>query len=414
MTDPVEIEVAEWVRQRGLPLATTDPAAPLKDLATLKDLVGDAAVVGIGPSTYGGHEQFEMTHRVVRLLVEELGFRALATEDDWDVALDLDRYVTTGEGDLDTLMKTAGVPWRVDEVRRTLEWLREYNSKHEEKVRYVGVGVIDTRVPVYEEVTRYVERVAPALADELESHFAVIRPTSDEHVRQFIMQVPDKDGHVQHARDALALVESIPDADPMVVQHVRQIVFFYEHYAYHLVDDGYRDEKMAVNLRWWHEHTGQKIAYWSTNAHSVRSDALTISVPPRGTLTFRPAGGHLREIFGERYFSLGITFEHGTVNSGWGLPPFHSRPVPAPKQSPEFVERHFTNNGTPRYLLSLRRGVPDEVAAWLARPVERARVIGSICDAKLPPDGYHFSGGSLSEWYDALIHIRELTPTQIL
>lgn len=417
MTDPVELEVSEWVRQRGLPLATTDPDAPLAELASLRELVGDATIVGIGPSTYGGHEQFEMTHRLVRFLVEELGFRALATEDDWDVALDLDRYVRTGEGDLDALLKTTGVPWRVGEVRRTLEWLREYNSTHTEQVRYVGVGVIDTRAPVYEEVTRYVERVAPGRSAELGKHFAVIQPTSEDHVRQFIMQVPDKDGHVEHARQALALVESLSQEDSeyqLIVQHVRQIVFFYEHYAYHLVDDGYRDEKMAVNLRWWHDHTGDKIAYWSTNAHSVRSPGLTISVPPRGTLTFKPTGGHLQELFGERYFSIGITFEHGTINSGWGLPPFNSRPVPAPKQSPEFVERHFGNNGTPRYLLSLRRGVPAEVAAWLARPIEKARVIGSICAADQPADGYYLTGGSLSDWYDVLIHIRELTPTQIL
>lgn len=412
-------DVAEWVRQRGIPLSTTDPEAPMDRLSALGEWVGEATVVGIGPSTYGGHEQFTMTDRIIRFLVEEKGFRAVATEDDWDVALDLDRYVRTGEGDLETLMKGAGVPWRVRELTNCVEWIRQYNATHDEQVRFVGVGVIDTRAAVYEEVTRYVERVAPERRAALRSHFDVIEPTTDQPVPHFIMQVKDKDAWVEHARSALALVESLPHPGDerehaLVVQHVRQIVAFYEHYAYHLVDDGYRDLKMAENLRWWHEYTGDKIAYWSTNAHSVRSAELTISVPPRGVLAFRPTGDHLREWFGDKYFSLGVTFEAGTANSGWGLPPFTSRPISVPRQAPEFVERHFTNNGTPRYLLSLRHGVPEVVRAWLDRPLSKARVIGSICDPGQDPDGYWMTGGSLAEWYDALVHVKGLAPTTIL
>jgi erythromycin esterase len=415
----VDEEVTEWIRQRGFPLSTTDPRKPLWDLDSLRGLVGDdTVVVGIGPSTYGGHEQFTVTHRIIRFLVEELGFRTVATEEDWDVALDLDRYVQTGEGDLDALMKRTGVPWRVREVQDTIEWIKDYNAANDEKVRFVGVGVIDTRVPVYEEVSGYVKRVAPDKLAALREHFDVIQPASDEHVRWFITQVADKGSFVEHARAALKLVESLPHQDgdrehEWIAQQTRQIVSFYEHYAYHLVDDGYRDEKMAENLNWWYEFTGHKIAYWSTNAHSARSGELTINVPPRGTLKFKPTGGHLRELFGDKYFSIGLTFAHGTVNSGWGLPPFTSRPIPAPVQSAEFVEGRFVNYGSPRYLLSLHNGVPLIVREWLREPV-KARVIGSICDAAQPADEYYMTGGSLAEWYDVIIHQQELSPTEVL
>ncbi len=419
MNPNLESDVAEWIRQRGIPLPTADPTKPLADLARLREIVGDASVVGIGPSTYGGHEQFTMTHRVIRFLVEELGFRAVATEDDWDVVLDLDRYVRTGEGDLDALMKGAGVPWRVRELADAVEWIRQYNTTHDEQVRFVGVGVIDTRAAVYEEVTRYVERVSPDRRAALRSHFDVIEPKTEQPVPHFIMQVQDKDAWVRHARDALALVEALPHPEgdkehALMVQHVRQIVFFYEHSAYHLVDDGYRDAKMAENLLWWREYSGDKIAYWSTNAHSVRSAELTISVPPRGVLKFRPTGDHLAEALGEEYLSVGVTFNSGDVNSGWGLPPFASRAMPAPKQSAEFVERLFANNGTPRDRLDLRSAAPENVRAWLEAPIEKARVIGSICDPNQDADGYWLNGGSLAQWYDVVIHVKELTPTEIL
>ncbi|OLF17355.1 erythromycin esterase family protein [Actinophytocola xanthii] len=414
-------EVTEWIRQYGLPLSTAEVEAPLRDLEPLAGMVGDADVVGIGPSTYGGHEQFTQTHRIIRILVERLGFRTVATEEDWDVIRELDHYVLTGEGELDALLAGTGVPWRVREVRDLIEWIRGYNADHgEDPVRLVGVGVIDTRPALYTEVSGYVEATAPERLAELTEHFEVVTPTRPDHVRWFISQVADKDRYVEHARAAEALVASLPPGDTeqdvrrhdWIVQQARQIVAFYEHYAYHLTDDGYRDRKMAENLVWWHRHTGHRIAYWSTSAHSVRADELTINVPPRGTLAFKPTGGHLRDEFGSRYLSIGITFTQGTVNSGWGLPPFASRPIPAPALADGFVEPAFHNYASPRYLLDLRRGAPEVVREWLARPV-KARVIGSICAADQPAEGYYMTGGSLAEWYDVLLHEKELTPTQV-
>lgn len=412
----VRREVARWIKDNAAPLASSDPAAPHSDLEPLRELVGDAVVVGLGGSTYGAHEQFTMIHRVVRFLVEELGFRAVATEEDWDVALDLNTYVLTGDGDLDALMKESGVPWRIQEMRDAVEWIRQYNTGHDEKVRFVGVGVIDTRQPVYDAVTEYVQRVAPDQVSALRQHFDIIKPNGADHVRWFIMQVPDKEPYVEHARAALRLVADLPHPDgdrehDLAVQHARQIVAFYEHYAHHLVDDGYRDEKMAENLRWWHEHTGDKIAYWSTNAHSIRSEELHISVPPRGTLTFKPTGGHLRETFGERYVSIGLTFDSGTVNSGWSMPPFTSRPIPAPAQSEEFSERPFAGE-VPRYLIDLGAEAPRSVRDWLRQPA-KARVIGSICDPSRPDDHY-LTGGSLAQWYDVIIHEQVVTASQVL
>ena len=40
-------------------------------------------MVGLGESTHGSHEQFEMKHRMVRFLVEELGYRTVGFENDF-------------------------------------------------------------------------------------------------------------------------------------------------------------------------------------------------------------------------------------------------------------------------------------------------------------------------------------------
>lgn len=91
--------VGEWIDRTAVPLATTDPREPLDDLRALRRMVGAAPVVGLGESTHGSREQFRVKHRMVRFLVERMGFRTVAFEQDFAGGVLIDRYVVTGEGD---------------------------------------------------------------------------------------------------------------------------------------------------------------------------------------------------------------------------------------------------------------------------------------------------------------------------
>jgi len=412
--------VARWVAEQVTPVRSIDLDAPHADLAPLRDTVGDALVVGIGPSTYGAHEQFALTCRIIRFLVEELGFRSVATEDDWDKGVELNRYVQTGEGRLDELVSDAGVPWRTREVVALLEWLRGFNASHpDDPVQYLGVGVIDTRAPIYAAVEDYVGRTAPDRLTQLRRHFAAIRPTRPDHLRWFFTEAEDKPALLQHARQAYTLVEQLPQPagdreHALVLQHARQILGFYEHMVEHLVDDGYRDRRMAESLRWWQEYTRHRIAYWSTNAHSIRSAELFISTPPRGTLTFTPTGHWLQDWLGDRYVSVGLTFDSGTVNSGWAFPPFRPRPMPAGQLPADFAEHALADVPGEHVLLTLpAEGAPPAVADWL-RAEAKTRVIGSIHAPDQPAEGFYLTGGSLAGWFDAVLHSRHVSPSQLL
>jgi erythromycin esterase len=412
-------QVTRWVADHATPVESIGLDAPSGDLAPLRDVVDDAVVVGIGASTYGAHEHFALTCRIIRFLVEEMGFRSVATEDDWDKGLELNRFVQSGEGRLDELMSDAGVPWRTREVTALLEWMRAFNLSHpDDPVQFVGAGVIDTRAAVYEAVERYVERADPDRLTELRRHFAPIRPTRPDHLRWFFAEVQDKPALLRHAQQAQAIVEQVRHAADdreyaLILQHARQITATYAHYVEHLVDDGYRDEQMAENLRWWQRYTGHRIAYWSTNAHSIRSAELFIATPPRGTLTFTPTGQHLRRAYGDRYVSVGLTFDSGTVNSGWALPPFQPRPMPAPPEPADFAEHALAGVPGERFLLVLPDDAPPAVAGWLRQPM-KTRVIGSVCTPDEPAEGYYLAGGSPAEWFDAIVHTHRVTPSQVL
>ena len=110
------------------PFATDDPTAPIDDLEPLRALVGDARIVGMGEGSHGTREFFRMKHRVFEFLVERMGFTIFAIEATFPEALDVDRYVRTGEGDPSALIRGMYFwTWNTDEVLDLVRWMRNYN-----------------------------------------------------------------------------------------------------------------------------------------------------------------------------------------------------------------------------------------------------------------------------------------------
>lgn len=62
-------------------------------------MVSDATVVGLVRSTHGAHELSALTHRIFRFLVEHLGFRSLAVEENCTTGIPIDEYLRTGRGE---------------------------------------------------------------------------------------------------------------------------------------------------------------------------------------------------------------------------------------------------------------------------------------------------------------------------
>ncbi|MEU7830941.1 erythromycin esterase family protein [Nonomuraea sp. NPDC049129] len=100
----------------------------------------DATVVALGASTRQAHELSVSAHRMVRFLVEELGFRSLALEGDDPARVGLDDYVRTGKGDPRASLAGARAFWRTGEILDLVHWMRAYNEDHpDDPVRFAGV-----------------------------------------------------------------------------------------------------------------------------------------------------------------------------------------------------------------------------------------------------------------------------------
>ncbi len=396
--------VTAWANHNAIPLATVDPTAPLDDLTALAPSVGDAQIVGLGEAVHGASELLTLKHRTLRFLVEQMGFRSIAWEEDWTTGLEIDRYIRTGEGDLDAIVREMSPQWPTQEVANVLRWLRDYNAGHSDQVRFFGVEHYFTRLLAYDAVEAYVAGVAPERTEELREHLRVIRPfTADkfEYV-QWYMAVDGKTPYIRHAHAVLDLVQDVAQSDTgpegqIAVHHARQIVSFYEHYNLSFDEANmFREARAAENLRWWQELTGDRVVYWAASPHTANAPRLRIVQPEGPEFRFPSAGSHLRRWYGDQYLSIGFTFDHGTVSLGPGA----TAAMPPP--DPEWFEHPLGQVGYEHFALDLRRRAPRPVHRWLHDRITTRGLADS-------PGGF-MTGGTLAQWFDVLVHRQEVSP----
>lgn len=392
-------EVTEWIRGVARPFDGPASDAPLPD--TPADRIGDAAVVGLGMATRAAHEVAVLAHRVLRELVERKGFRALALLDDETVVTALDEYVRGGSGDPAVLLREAWVPWRTTETLAVLEWARAFNRTHpDDPLRLFGLTPEAAKPSHYALVSDFVAHAAPERLGELHAHYDPIITAHrlGEHIQRAHGTHPGRP-FADHASDALALVESLPDA-ATALDAARLILRYHES----SLAAGGRDlaaEAVAAadRIAAWRDATDQRIVYWEGMSNTVVAERLTVSALAQ---EFPTTGYLLRERFGSAYLSAGITFHEGNLRPHLA--------VPAPAS--EFADAVLDIPDADGYLLDLHAPQPDSVRQWLHRPARLRLIVGTY-----RPDrdaDHHISGAGLGDWFDLLLRVRTVTPTHPL
>lgn len=112
----------EWIRKNAIPFETVEAGHDFEDLQPLKGLIGDARIVALGEPTHGSHEVFQMKHRLLEFLVEELGFSVFSIEANMPESFRLNEYVLGGQGDPSALIRGMYFwTWSTEEVREMVE-----------------------------------------------------------------------------------------------------------------------------------------------------------------------------------------------------------------------------------------------------------------------------------------------------
>jgi erythromycin esterase len=121
----------EWATRSLHPVTHQDMNAPVSDLRPLRNMIGDATIVGLSEGVHGGAEPLAFRNRLFRYLVEELGFDAIAIESGIIESRLIHDYVAEGQGDFEAVVQQ-GLSWTFDtypQNRELIRWMKDYNSK---------------------------------------------------------------------------------------------------------------------------------------------------------------------------------------------------------------------------------------------------------------------------------------------
>jgi erythromycin esterase len=403
-----------WLRGAAVPFDRVDPAADtLDDLEPLRRLVGDARIVSLGEATHGTREFFQMKHRILRFLVERMGFTAFAIEATWPEANRLDRYVRTGEGDPAVLLSGLYFwTWNTDEVLQMIKWMRRYN----ESGGNVGFYGFDMQFPgmAIDNVSRYVATVDPPASAEFAQRYGCLaRYANDAAGRSptpgYSQQAAAyRDACLQDLRwvqDTLTArqavyVQASSSADwARAVQSARVAVQFEEMSS----NRRSRDLAMADNAKWLVDQlpAGGKIVLWAHNGH--------VSTPSSATM-----GGALRQMVGPAMVVMGFSFAQGTFNAVGMLGSAYTSLGPHTVGGPKYdsYEEYFLASRMPRFFLDLRnRSTMPDTPTWLPGP-RNALSVGSVY-ADAAPDGYYYLARLPAE-YDLVIFLDQTTASVLL
>jgi len=408
--DPEALAVIQWAAESAVKLETADPGAPLDDLGPLRDIVGDARVVFLGESRHDAGDQFRLKHRLIRYLVEEMGFRLFAIEDSLPGAEAINAYVLGGDGDPEVLLNRIGAwyIWDTEEVLALVKWMRVYNlgAGRAAKVSYHGVDIVDV-LPARENLLAYLDRVDPGYGAELRAGpigraplssnlwtetLERYRELADEEIDSLGVALAGLPARFEENREAYLKRSSAEEHDWILRQAwtlARANDLFTTGVRGSFVDAGtVREKAMADNIRRLLEEVapGERLIVWCHNVHASKSP-VDLEIPDR------PRAGDVKQLAG--YVAVEAGFP--TVSIGFSFNRGQGPEYSLPAADEGTVDGILARVGRPLFLVDLRAAPSGgPVDAWLHRKQSMRGQGGAV-------------GLVPAEAYDALIFSETIT-----
>ncbi len=347
------------------------------DLARFASIVGDARVVGLGESTHGTHEFFELKHRLVDYAVRRLGFRVFAIEANQLAVENINRYVEGGPGATRDVMRVMFRVWYTEEMAALIDWIRAWNTAHPDRaVRFVGYDMQDNHVPA-DTLRAFLARVEPGTLVEYDAAAAPYRAQSgyatpqvpDTTRARWARQIDSLWRDVT-ARRAAWLERATNRGDTIATEWAVQSANLLRQAARFNValNSPERDSLMAANLAWSLATLapGQRAVVWAHDVHVSKGGD-----PARSFNEGQQMGAFLRRIYGDGYRCFSLETYEGTYSATRSFTDhvmIAARGFPAPPGSFEAalhgLRRPASSVG---WIVDLRAARSGPGGAWLRR-----------------------------------------------
>ncbi|MGH7469246.1 MAG: erythromycin esterase family protein [Longimicrobiales bacterium] len=403
---------AVWIERNSLGFQHVELSASLDELEPLRAMMGSARMVALGEATHGTREFFQMKARLLRFLVERMGFSAFAIEASWPEANRLDRYVRTGEGDPAALLSGLYFwTWNTEEVMEMIRWMRAYNVAGGR----VGFYGFDMQYPgmAVDNVLKFIRVVDPSALPDVSTRLYCVQVYANGPNGRF---APGRYGEIPPGSREGCLTDLTRVYDDLVrnklpyeartsaAEYARalrsaRVVIQWEGMESQRLT---RDAAMAENALWLLEQLGPdgKIVLWAHNGHVSKAQ--------------NAMGPHLRAALGGDFMNIGFSFRGGsfTAVTQQGQTFLGLNAHTATELIPHSYTYYLAAANRPQFVLDLRgRAASSDSTSWLLGP-RSFRSIGCCFNPALPQNYWYDT--RLPAEFDAVIHFQTTNPSRLL
>ncbi len=311
--------VISWIQDTSIALKSVKAEMGLKDLSHLKPILKDVQVLGLGETSHGTKEIFQMKHRILEFLVKEMGYTIFGIEASYVGCKPINDYVLYGKGTSRDVLTGQGFwVWNTEEVIDMIEWMRDYNKTvtDDKKVQFIGFDTqMTTLDSAYKNVSSFVNNIEEEMRPKVGLD-TIIDQLKDRSKRREIL----KDGYTTRAKlyqllSYLVLHESrlvhtsSRSTYESILSDLRKIIQGIESGDRKLENDlqyNIRDEYMAQTILeiLQKQKQGSKIVIWAHNDH------ISKNIDSNVNGSRKPLGSVLKRYIGEKYYAIGFsTFE---------------------------------------------------------------------------------------------------------
>ncbi len=324
-------------------------------LSFLDNVLDDVRIVGYGEDTHGTAEFTMLAEELMKYLSEKQGFKVFIIETGFGEGQFLNDYIQGERDDLKAILENHNSTWRykTKEFYQLVNWLKEYNQTHPEKIHLYGCEM-QYVISDVNKIRAFLEAVnSDYEIDGFEKH--LWQPFDEnEKVKDYNSYANLKKYFLEH--EEVFKNKTSEREFSLAYQHIEVLGQFVTAINQNVEQrkHDFRDIYMAENIQWILNFHGDKskALYWAHNAHVgdwVDNGIVDVT------------GHQLRKIYQNTYFNIATDFGIGefvAYSREWKMEVFGYDKV---------LENTFTaylkNLGEPNTFLNFRKAREDKKLA---------------------------------------------------
>lgn len=380
-------EEKEYISKFIYPIKTFNPdEKDNSDLLILNKFIGNSKIVGLGESTHGSSEIYQMKYRMSEYLITQKNFNVFSLEANMPESFLMNQYIQEKKGDpKDILRGMYFWLWQTKETLNFVEWLKKYNENHDSKVFFDGfdmqyaTGAIDQIKKTYQE-NQLPEQEINDLETALKENnrgFRTYSKKSQKILLEYLFSIKEKSMSIKNPEVKSRFLQNVD-----IIRQYIQLNFIR------------RDKFMAENVKWLKEnYLNSKVIVSAHNYHiaKLNSDRM---------------GYWINEMYGQDLVNFGFAFYEGTYSASIDgkLGTYNSE-----KGGPKTLEYKLNSLNIPIFILDLKaiRKDGNKLGNWILEDI-LFRKTGSGTDKS------EFTKTNVAKSFDYLIFINKSTKSKLL